>query len=56
MAAFMGNGEVALRYWHLLRTLLPELELTLWDEERDAVAGNARDSVAHTARQQSSPP
>ena len=42
MAAFMGHGEVALRYWHLLRSELPELQLILWDEERDAVVGHAR--------------
>jgi GNAT superfamily N-acetyltransferase len=42
MAPFMGHGEVALLYWHLLRPQLPELQLVLWDEERDAVVGHAR--------------
>jgi GNAT superfamily N-acetyltransferase len=42
MAPFMGHGEVALRYWHRLRSELPDLQLVLWDEEHDAVVGHAR--------------
>ena len=49
MASFMGHGEVALRYWHLLRAELPELQLVLWDEERDAVVGHARTLPARVA-------
>ena len=49
MAPFMGHGEVALRYWHLLRPQLPELQLVLWDEERDAVVGHARTLPARAA-------
>jgi GNAT superfamily N-acetyltransferase len=49
MAPFMGHGEVALRYWHLLRSELPELQLTLWDATRDAVVGHARTIPARAA-------
>ena len=49
MASFMGHGEVALRYWHLLRPELPELQLVLWDEERDVVVGHARTIPARVA-------
>jgi GNAT superfamily N-acetyltransferase len=49
MASFMGHGEVALRYWHLLRPELPELQLVLWDEEHDAVVGHARTLPARVA-------
>lgn len=41
-APFLGHGEVLLKYWHLLRPELPELQLVLWDEERDVVVGHAR--------------
>jgi GNAT superfamily N-acetyltransferase len=46
---FMGHGEVALRHWGKLRTELPELQLVLWDEERDAVVGHARTLPAREA-------
>ena len=49
MASFMGHGAVALRYWHLLRPELPELQLVLWDEERDVVVGHARTIPARVA-------
>jgi GNAT superfamily N-acetyltransferase len=39
---FMGAGAVAERYWGRLRTDLPELQLVLYDEERDLVVGHAR--------------
>jgi GNAT superfamily N-acetyltransferase len=42
LAPFLGHGEVPLKYWHLLRPELPELQLVLWDEERDVVVGHAR--------------
>ena len=42
LAEFMGHGEIALRHWGKLREELPELQLILWDEERDAVVGHAR--------------
>jgi GNAT superfamily N-acetyltransferase len=41
-APFLGHGEVALRHWGKLRHEHPELQLVLWDEERDAVVGHAR--------------
>jgi GNAT superfamily N-acetyltransferase len=49
MASFMGHGAVALRYWHLLRPELPELQLVLWDEERDVIVGHARTIPARVA-------
>jgi GNAT superfamily N-acetyltransferase len=42
LAAFMGHGEVALRHWHRLRQELPELQLVLWDDEREVVVGHCR--------------
>jgi hypothetical protein len=48
-AEFMGHGEVAERHWGKLRTELPELQLVLWDEERDAVVGHARTMPAREA-------
>jgi GNAT superfamily N-acetyltransferase len=41
-APFLGHGEVVLRHWHRLRHELPELQLVLWDDERDAVVGHGR--------------
>jgi len=49
MAPFMGHGEVPLRHWGKLREQLPELQLVLWDEERDAVVGHARTLPAREA-------
>jgi GNAT superfamily N-acetyltransferase len=49
LATFMGHGEVALRHWGKLRPELPELQLVLWDEERDAVVGHARTLPAREA-------
>jgi GNAT superfamily N-acetyltransferase len=40
---------VVLRHWHRLRHELPELQLVLWDEERDAVVGHARTIPARAA-------
>ncbi|HSC92955.1 MAG TPA: hypothetical protein VLB86_14980 [Gaiellaceae bacterium] len=48
-ARFLGHGEVALRHWHRLRQELPELQLVLWDEERDAVVGHGRTMPARAA-------
>jgi GNAT superfamily N-acetyltransferase len=48
-AEFMGHGEVALRHWHKLRPELPELQLVLWDDERDLVVGHARTMPAREA-------
>ena len=49
-AKFLGHGdEVALRHWGKLRQELPELQLILWDEERDAVVGHARTMPAREA-------
>ena len=39
---YMGHGEVLVAHWDKLRTQLPELQLVLWDEERDAVVGYGR--------------
>jgi GNAT superfamily N-acetyltransferase len=49
MAPFMGYGEVALRHWAKLRPELPELQLVLWDDERDVVVGHARTLPAREA-------
>jgi hypothetical protein len=49
MAPFTGYGEVALRHWAKLRPELPELQLILWDDERDAVVGHARTLPAREA-------
>jgi hypothetical protein len=46
---FVGYGDVLLRHWAKLRTELPELQLVLWDEERDAVVGHARTLPAREA-------
>jgi GNAT superfamily N-acetyltransferase len=48
-AEFMGHGEIALRHWGKLRTELPELQLILWDEDRDQVVGHARTMPAREA-------
>ena len=39
---YMGHGEVLVEHWGKLREQLPELQLVLWDEERDAVIGYGR--------------
>jgi GNAT superfamily N-acetyltransferase len=39
---YMGHGEVLVEHWGKLREQLPELQLVLWDEERDAVVGYGR--------------
>ena len=49
MAPFMGRGAVALEHWGKLRPELPELQLILWDEERDAVVGHGRTLPARAA-------
>ncbi len=49
LAAFLGHGEVPLRHWHKLRPEHPELQLVLWDEERDRVVGHARTLPARSA-------
>ena len=49
LPVFMGHGEVPLRHWGKLRTELPELQLVLWDEERDDVVGHARTLPAREA-------
>ena len=41
-AKFLAYGEVALRHWHKLRPEHPDLQIVLYDEERDAVVGHAR--------------
>jgi hypothetical protein len=49
-AHFLGEGEVLKRHWHKLRPELPELQLVLWDEERDVVVGHARTLPARSAQ------
>jgi GNAT superfamily N-acetyltransferase len=49
LAHFLGHGEVAERHWGKLRHELPELQLILWDEDRDAVVGHARTMPAREA-------
>jgi hypothetical protein len=39
---FIHHGEVTTRYWPRLREELPELQLLLYDEERDAVVGRGQ--------------
>ena len=39
---FVGYGDVLLRHWGKLRLELPELQLVMWDEDRDVVVGHAR--------------
>jgi len=46
---FTGHGEVALRHWGKLRPELPDLQLVLWDDERDRVVGHARTLPAREA-------
>jgi GNAT superfamily N-acetyltransferase len=46
---FLGQGDVLLRHWGKLREQLPQLQLVLWDEDRDAVVGYARTLPAHAA-------
>ena len=48
-AAFLGHGEVAERHWHRLREDLPELQLVLWDDERDVLVGHGRTIPARAA-------
>lgn len=48
-APFLGQGEVVLRHWHRLRPEFPELQLVLWDDERDTVVGHARTLPARAA-------
>jgi GNAT superfamily N-acetyltransferase len=46
---FIHHGEVTTRYWPRLREELPELQLLLYDEERDAVVGRGQ-TVPASAR------
>ncbi len=48
-APFLGYGEIALRHWHRLREELPELQLVLWEEERDVVVGHGRTIPARSS-------
>ena len=36
---YMGHGQALVAHWWKLRDQLPELQLVVWDEERDAVVG-----------------
>ena len=49
LAAFLGRGEIAARHWGKLRDELPELQLVLWDDDRDVVVGHARTMPAREA-------
>ena len=46
---FMGEGQTLLRHWAKLREQLPELQLVLWDDERDVVVGYGRTIPASEA-------
>ena len=46
---YMGHGEVLVEHWVKLRQQLPELQLVLWDDERDAVVGYGRTIPAREA-------
>jgi GNAT superfamily N-acetyltransferase len=46
---YMGHGEVLIEHWGKLRERLPELQLALWDEERDALAGYGQTMPAREA-------
>ena len=48
-ARFLGQGDIALLYWHLLRPEFPEFQLVLWDDENDVVVGHARTLPARSA-------
>ena len=48
-ATFLGQGEVPLQHWGRLRHELPDLQLVLWDDERDVVVGHARTMPARAS-------
>ena len=47
-ARFLGQGDIALLYWHLLRPEFPEFQLVLWDEANDS-SSHARTLPARSA-------
>jgi GNAT superfamily N-acetyltransferase len=47
-AEFMHHAELTARHWPKLREELPELQLVLYDEERDAVVGRGQTVPAST--------
>jgi GNAT superfamily N-acetyltransferase len=47
-AEFIHEADVTNRYWHRLREDLPELQLVLYDEERDRVVGRGQTIPAST--------
>ena len=46
---FLYHGDVTNLHWHRLREDLPELQLVLYDEERDAVVGRGHTIPARVA-------
>jgi hypothetical protein len=46
---FIHHGDVTVVHWHRLRSELPELQLVLYDDERDAVVGRGQTIPASTA-------
>lgn len=46
---YMGKGEISARLWPRLRAELPELQLVLYDEERDAVVGRGQTAPSRAA-------
>ena len=46
---FIHHADVTVVHWHRLREELPELQLVLYDEERDAVVGRGQTIPASTA-------
>jgi hypothetical protein len=46
---FLYHGDVTNRHWHRLRADLPELQLVLYDDERDALVGRGHTIPARVA-------
>src|SRR4029079_16397911 len=46
---FIHHADVTVVHWHRLRAELPELQLVLYDEERDTVVGRGHTVPASTA-------
>ena len=46
---FIHHADVTVVHWHRLREELPELQLVLYDDERDAVVGRGQTIPASTA-------
>jgi hypothetical protein len=49
LAEFLAHGDAVELYCSRLREELPDLQLVLWDDERDVVVGHARTAPAREA-------